>query len=616
MTRSRRPGHSSSLAESVGGRNPPAQWAVDDSYSEAVGLFQRGELALARAAIDRYLESRPACQAGLNLKGIIASQLKLWDEAEAVFRRLTAEHPDFIDAFSNLGFLLKLRGRYGEAETCLRRVIEAQPGHAGAWLNLGIVLQALARFDDAEACNLRVLEIEPESAQAWFNLGCMRQRRCDFAAAHAAYRKALAINPQHPGAGNNLVFSSHYVSDLTADDRFAEAHQLGLSLAHGVLPLALTPRAPLAGRPLRVGLVSGDLRDHPVGYFLEAVLAAVDSSRIAFHAYSNHAAEDGLSARLRVRCAGWHAVDTWSDEALARRIDMDGIDILIDLSGHSAHNRLALFARRPAPVQVAWLGYFATTGMPAMDYVIADPHCVPPGEERWFSEKVWRLPVSRFCFSPPAEAAAVSPLPAMSGRPFTFGCYQHLAKINDRVLALWGRILASTPGARLRLQTPRFAEADSVAEFRRRLGAFGIEEARVELHGAVPRAAYFASHGDVDLLLDTFPYTGGTTTCEAMWVGVPTLSLATPGMLGRQGAALLAAVGLNEFVCADEARYVAEAVAWAGEGRRSRLAEIRAGLRGRMLASPLMDALRFACDLAAALYGMHAEKLGAGEPTV
>ena len=282
------------------------------------------------------------------------------------------------------------------------------------------------------------------------------------------------------------------------------------------------------------------------------------------------------------------------------------IDILLDLSGHSAGNRLTLFAAKPAPIQVSWLGYFGTTGLPVMDYALADPQSVPESEAQWFTERVWRLPHTRLCFSPPLRAPDVSGLPVLAGRPFTFGCFQELTKINASVLDAWKRIMLASPHARLRVQSVRLGYPDVMAAFAQRLRDAGLSDAQFQLVGPAPRDNYLAAYADVDLVLDTFPYPGGTTTVEAMWMGVPTLTLATPGMLGRQGAALLVNAGLPDWICNNPEAYVAQAIAWASpEGeRRQRLSDLRAQLRPQLMKSPLMDAQHFAVDLDQALRGM------------
>jgi predicted O-linked N-acetylglucosamine transferase (SPINDLY family) len=276
--------------------------------------------------------------------------------------------------------------------------------------------------------------------------------------------------------------------------------------------------------------------------------------------------------------------------------------VLIDLAGHTAHNRLPVFACRPAPVQVTWLGYFASTGLAEIDYLLADAVGVPPEHQGHFTETVWYLPVTRLCFSVPAGAPAVAPLPALRNGAVTFGSFQNLAKLNDDVLALWARVLHALPSSRLRVQHKRLLDHVVAETLLRRLQQIGIAADRISLQGPMPRHEYLAAHGEVDLILDTFPFPGGTTTCEALYMGVPTVTLAGDRMIGLQGASLLTAAGLGDWVAHDPQRFVELAVARATD--LDALAQLRACLRDRVLASPLFDAPRFAGHFEAALWAM------------
>jgi predicted O-linked N-acetylglucosamine transferase (SPINDLY family) len=319
-------------------------------------------------------------------------------------------------------------------------------------------------------------------------------------------------------------------------------------------------------------------------------------------AYPTHHHGDALTDRLRAHCAGWTLLYGHSDAAAARLIHADGIHVLIDLSGHTAHNRLPVFGYKPAPVQVTWLGYFATTGVAEIDYLLADPVSVPPAHQSHFSEAIWYLPDSRLCFTPPAAEMPVTPLPALANGFVTFGNFQNLAKLNDAVLSLWARVLTALPNARLRLQNKQLADAEVRQQLGQRLQRVGIGVDRVTMHGPQPREAYLAAHGEVDLILDTFPFPGGTTTCESLWMGVPTLTLAGDRLIGRQGASLLAAAGLSDWIAPDPEQFVVQAVARAND--LPALAALRTGLRAQVLASPLFDAPGFATNFASALWAM------------
>jgi predicted O-linked N-acetylglucosamine transferase (SPINDLY family) len=363
-------------------------------------------------------------------------------------------------------------------------------------------------------------------------------------------------------------------------------------------------------------LVSADLHQHPVGYFLRDVLlalasTAVSSGDLRLLAYANDPTSDELTQSIRPVFEAWHTVDLWTDERLAAQIRSDGVDILVDLSGRTAGNRLPVFAAKPAPLQVSWLGYFASTGLPQMDAILADPVCVPEGEESLYVEQVVRLPHTRLCMSPPVAAPEPSVPPVLNNGFITFGCYQTLPKINAGVLAAWAHILTACPQARLRLQAPQFSDAGQLARFGERLHAAGIDAARVDLLPPVSRAQYLDSYSQVDILLDTFPYPGGTTTAEALWMGVPTLTLAMPGMLGRQGQAMLCNLGLHDWVTHSESDYVAQAVAWGqgGDQVAKRLQSLRQQVRSQAASSPLFDAPRFARDWWAAMQGLWRQKM-------
>jgi predicted O-linked N-acetylglucosamine transferase (SPINDLY family) len=353
-----------------------------------------------------------------------------------------------------------------------------------------------------------------------------------------------------------------------------------------------------------------------VGYFLESMLPHLAGRRLELYAYPTTAIHDELTERIRPHFAGWTRLKGVADDDAADAIRADGIDILIDLAGHTGDNRLPVFARRPAPLQVSWLGYWASTGVSAIDVVLADPLCVPPGQEDQFSEQVWRLPQTRMCFTPPGDdvAPTVAPLPVLARGHLTFGCFQRMPKINDRVLALWARVLATVPDARLLIQSEPAGRPVYAQRLRERLHSVGIDNSRVEIRGPAPRATYLQSYGEVDIVLDTFPFTGGTTTCEALWMGVPTLTLRGDTMIARQGEAMMTLAGLPEWVATDGSDFVARAQQWAGQTEQ--LAALREGLRARLPDTPLFDAARFASDWAEGLHRMwRAHRDPSGRPS-
>jgi predicted O-linked N-acetylglucosamine transferase (SPINDLY family) len=422
-------------------------------------------------------------------------------------------------------------------------------------------------------------------------------------------QQALSKHPKSLKPLNNLLYVMTYHDRYSSKEYVEIARDFGRMLSSRVPFLLEFPKTlldPDVG-PLRVGIVSGDLRNHPVGFFLENVLSHLNPERIELVAYPTNSMENELTARIKHRFSKWHPIVDLSDECAAKLVRDDGIHLLVDLSGHTGHNRLPLFSLKPAPVQATWLGYWASTGVAEIDYILVDPISVPESDQAQFTETVWYLPDTRLCPSPLDGRLPIAPLPAQAIGGITFGCFQQLTKINDNVLATWGRIFGALPYARLRIQDKRLISPVIREQLLQRLKRIGIVAERVSLHGHSSRDEYLASHADVDIILDTFPYPGGTTTCEALWMGVPTITLAGNSLLSRQGASLLGCCGLEEWVAHDMDEYVNLAIYHASDIER--LATMRLGLRKRALASPLFDAQRFARNLELAFFGMWRSKM-------
>jgi protein O-GlcNAc transferase len=437
------------------------------------------------------------------------------------------------------------------------------------------------------------------------NLGSVLSDMGQPAQALSSLRQALQHQLAYPEAASNILFTLSYVPGTDANTCLAEARQVGAQLAQGVQPYTAWHHKPGSAGPLRVGLVSGDLGEHPVGYFLESVLAALKAragTGLALMAYNSGTMDDALTQRIKASCHSWRRVVEMSDERLAQCIHDDHIDILLDLSGHTAHNRLPAFAFKPAPVQASWLGYFATTGLAAMDYVIADPLSLPEAPNSPFTEHIWRLPQTRLCFTPPDAVLPVSALPSLGNGHTTFGCFNNLSKMNDAVVALWARVLKAVDGSHLFLKARQLDDPVLRQSTRDRFAAQGIVADRLTLEGLSPRVGYLATYGQVDIALDPFPFTGGATSAEALWMGVPVLTLAGDCMVARQGACMMTNAGLPDWVATDQDDYLARAVAHAAD--HAALAALRSRLREQVLASPVFDAPRFATQFEAALHGM------------
>jgi len=505
-----------------------------------------------------------------------------------------------------------VQGKLDEAIGHYRHAIFLKPDIAETHNNLGNALQGQGKLDEAIQSYHRAISLKPDYTVAYNNLGHALQGQGKLDEAIECYRHALSLKPDHAMVHSNLLFIQSFHSNYSPAQYLAEARNYGSKVLAQAQPYTRWSAHPAGSdmQPLRVGLVSGDLKNHPVGFFLESILAYLNPARVELVAYPTQPQEDELTARIKPRFADWKPIAGLGDECAARKIHDDGIHILIDLAGHTALNRLPVFAWKPAPVQVSWLGYFASTGVPGIDYLLADSVSVPDSHCDHFTETVWYLPDTRLCFTAPTTNInlAPTPLPAIRNGYVTFGCFQKLSKMNDRVLALWGRIFHALPQSRLRLQNNEMNSPFAREQVLQRLARVGIDPERVMIQGSVPRKDYLAAHADVDIILDTFPYPGGTTTCEALWMGVPTLTLAGDTLLARQGASLLACAGLEDWIASDEDDYVTRTLAHAADFNR--LAHLRSGLREKVLASPLFDAPLFALNLEDALQNMWQQKMG------
>lgn len=580
---------------------------VDALCSKGNALRELRRLVEAVASYDQAIALNPQIPEVWSNRGNALSDLHRHAEAVASFDRALALRPQFPDAWCNRGAALSEQGLLDEALQSYGQALALKPAYPEALNNRANTLREMGRLQDAVEAFEQALSARPDYPDALSNLGVTLQEIGRQDEAIARYRQALSLQGDHLKARSNLLFSLSFDPNCTPQAYLAEARVYGEQALARAQPFTTWRCTPGAGksRPLRVGLVSGDLRHHPVGFFLEGLLNHLDANRTEVVAFSTRAQEDDLTQRLRARCVGWHAIGGLDEARAAQLIHDQAIDVLVDLAGHTSGNMLGAFAFKPAPVQVSWLGFLASTGVPGMDHVLADPITVPPGSEDQFTEHVWRLPTTVNCFTPLPDdpALAVSALPALSRGHVTLGCVQNLAKVGDGVLRTWARVLQALPTARLRLQNKQLDHARGREALQARLQAAGVDLARVDLIGSIAgRVAHLASHDQVDLMLDPFPYPGITTTCEALWMGVPTVTLAGRTMLSRQGASLMSAAGLPDWVAHDVDDYVALVARQCTD--LPALSQLRQRLRAQVQASVLFDPATFAGQWQEALGAM------------
>ena len=575
------------------------------SYFDNLGCALRswGKLEAAVESHEQALALDPNHFRAHNNLGMIMQQMRLPAAAAVSFRKAIEINPEFAEAHCNLGNVLRELGEAETAEAHCRKAIALHPTFGEAHNNLGNALKTQRRLAEAAASYQQAQRLLPHEPQVALNLGIVLRETGAREAAVAAFRRAIALRPAWGEAWSNLLFTLSFAQDVAPQDYLTEALAFGRMAHEHARPFSnwLVDRMP--GAPLRIGFVSGDFRTHPVGFFLESVLAHLDPARVQLVAYSTRSYEDALTGRLKPRFAAWRSLVGLSDEAAATAIRNDRVHILFDMSGHTDANRLPVFAWKSAPVLVSWIGYFASTGLSSIDYVLGDEWVLPSGEAGHFIEKPWRLPHGYLCFTPPEPAVAIDA--AMlndTTRALTFGCFSDLVKVNDRVVAVWSRILSAVPGARLFLKAQQLADEAQRAATLGRFAAHGIAADRLTMEGPSPREDYLAAYNRVDISLSPFPYPGGTTTAESLWMGVPVLCRHGDRFLGHLCESVVHSVDLGDWIAADDDDYVAKAVTFASD--RHALAMLRAGLRTRVLASSLCNPDRFARSLEAQFEAM------------
>jgi predicted O-linked N-acetylglucosamine transferase (SPINDLY family) len=531
----------------------------------------------------RNLREAEECEAAL--LGVIVQGN--FADALTAARTLTERFPNRGLGWKALGGLLGADGKTDEAVAAMRISIRLLPDDAEAHTNLGTTLsKKLQRHAEGALLLQRALDIDPQFQSAYVNLADLLQIQGRYEQAEEMVRRAMALPADRTNSTNahytSWLFLLSHNPRVDADTLFAAHRRAAARLESRALPATQHANSPDPARRLKLGFVSADLREHAVAQFVEPVLAHL-SGRPGFdlHAYYNNPSEDATTQRLRSHFSHWHEVHALSDFDAAKQITADGIDVIIELSGHTSMNRLGALAYKPAPVQVSWIGYPGTTGLQAMDYYLAERHFLPPGLlDAQFTEKLVYLPAFA-SFRPHPAAPPVGPLPVLAAGNLTFGSFNRRGKINEWTIRLWSGLLRALPAARMLIVGVSIE--DDVPTLSAQFGAEGIDSARLTFYPRRAMEQYLALHHRVDLALDTYPWGGGTTTINAFWMGVPTLTVAGPTPAARQTAGYLGLLGLDEFVAADAADFVAKGLHWAAH--LEELAALRASLRDRWQAS-------------------------------
>ncbi|NTV14203.1 MAG: tetratricopeptide repeat protein [Desulfobulbaceae bacterium] len=556
----------------------------------------RGELERAISHYHRALTLDPSYFLGYFNLGIARRLQGQIEEAANCFRHVLELKPDYYMALDNLGTIYDDLGNFAQALDCYQKSLAINNRNPVAYNNLANAQRNSGLLREAEAnCHL-ALNLAVDFAPAYKNLGVIHLERGEVSEALTFFRRAIAVRPD-PNTHSNLLLTMHYPTEISQEEIWAETCRWRDQFEPPRTAAPPYDNTIAPERRLKIGYLSPDFRDHSVAYFIEPVLRAHHREQVDIHIYANVFKADATTARLQGLVEHWREIAHHTDLVVAEMIRADEIDILVDLAGHTQANRLPLFALQPAPVQVTWLGYPNSSGLHAMAYRLTDAVADPPGPaEQWQSESLLRLAPGFLCYQPDPAAPAVAPPPHRESGYITFGSFNNLAKITPEVIQLWAGILAALPGARLLLKSKGLANPETAQRYLGLFEAAGVAADRLELLGMLAdKKDHLELYGKIDLALDPFPYNGTTTTCEALWMGVPVVTLQGPRHSGRVGASIMHQIGLEELVAESPEQYRQLALTLAKDS--DRLVGLRGGLRQRLSQSPLLDRERFATSL-------------------
>jgi predicted O-linked N-acetylglucosamine transferase (SPINDLY family) len=539
-------------------------------------------LALVRLSPD-FLEGRM-------LLGMICAELGYHEESIAYLREVLAICPDVPEVRYRVALSLAELNRHQEAYDEYQEVLRLEPDHGGVLCGLGMLFTSIGQISQARKHLTQAHERDPKALNIINNLAKV-YRACRIEESIQWYELGMGIDPTHDIIVSNYLYALNCVPGL-APEFVSQRYR---DCAPRAFPQPETSRIPVrlhrkTAEKLRIGYISADFYAHSVSYFLEPILRNHNHQHFEIYCYSNRTFCDEATERLKSLSDGWRTIFGISGVTVAQMIADDGIDILVDLSGHTAGRRLDVFVHRPAPVQVSWVGHPNTTGLPQMDYYLTDPWCDPPGmTDHLYSEQLYRLPRVFSCYQPVTDAPEVGPVPSLKSGAVTFGCFNQLKKINEELISWWTSILEQVPGSFMLIKSPNLNDPEIHQELLDCFIRQGIDPKRLTLRGVTEtRQEHLALYDRIDIALDTYPYHGTTTTCEALWMGLPVITLAGQTHVSRVGVSFLHAVGLDELIARTPEEYIHKAVQLAGNPQL--LAELRHSLRLMISQSPLMDA--------------------------
>lgn len=569
-----------------------------------IALLGQKKLPEAESCFRTAILLKPDMADAHNNLGIALNEQGKYSEAEASYMQALQLNSAFTNAFMNTGKNFSDQNRYAQAEIAYRKALDIDPEHTLSLSGLGLILHLQKREEEAKTILEKALDLNPNLPEALNTLGNVHKELGNFELGLECYQKAIELKPNFTFVYSNLLLLAGYHAKLSQEALLQKAKSYGTQVAAQVTKkyTAWQCQPINESTKIRVGFVSGDFKMHAVSFFLEGLLRNFDKNKFELIAYTTQPKEDEVTHLLKPNFNKWQAIFGKGDQDAAEIIYQDAPHILFDLSGHTGMNRLPVFAYKPAPIQVTWLGYPATSGLSEMDYILANRHVIPEGEEQPFVEKVWRLPEVVGCFSPLVEDIPIAPPPSLKNGYTTFGCFNNLIKMSDNVVAIWSQILNAVPNSKLYLQTKQLSEPSVLERTYARYAEHGITADRLILEGLTSRADYFKSYNKIDIALDPFPCTGGTTTADTLWMSVPVLTMKGKNFWSRLGEAPIYYAGMQNWIANDETDYIRKAAEFSAD--KNYLTKLRCEQRDFVVASPLFDAVRFTKNFETALQEM------------
>ena len=580
---------------------------INSNYAQA-----HNNLGIALHKFNKPHESIPCYKKAINLKNDFAEaynnlgnalrEIGSAKESLQHFEKAIKIKPDYTDAFYSLGGAHQDLGNKLQALENFKKTIKIKPDYAEVYNNLGLLFEDLSRFEDSLSYYNKAINLKPNDEKTYNNLGNLLNHLGKYDEATKAFYKALKIKPNYPKAYSNLLFNLNYKIDFDPNEYLKEAKNFRLNCKTIKKEMSFKYQYEKNPKKLKIGLVSADFGNHPGGFFTLSTLKELRNMDFELIAYATTNRKDELSSFFRPLFHKWHSVEKKNDEEVVQQIFNDGIHILMDLQGHSAHNRLTVFMYKPAPIQATWLGQ-GSSGISEIDYFVGSPHTTPQNEENHYVEKIFRLPEISQCFTPPNFDIKINDLPALKNNYVTFGCFNKISKINSNVIALWSKILLSIPNSKIILKNKDLDNKKIFTNISQSFEKYNVKKNRIILLGeSKTRRELLEVYNKVDISLDPFPFQGNTSSCESVWMGVPVIVLKGNRYLFHFGESINSNLNMENWIAKNEEEYVSKAVKFSSELQD--LSKIRKSLRGQALDSPIFNAPRFASHFSKMLWNM------------